>query len=120
MGGVPPPAKTLLIPPSTPHQIFISSPKSIQPNKKIKTSFLVVVIPPVPLVLISYSFETQIMPILILINVQYSQNAVFNFENFLNCQNHFSSGSHQYHLVKKSPLQYSLLFDTKSGKLLNL
>ena len=42
MGGVPPPAKNLLIPPSAPHQ------KSIQHNKKIKTSFLVVVIPPVP------------------------------------------------------------------------
>ena len=67
-------------------------------------------------VLISYSFETQIMLILILINVQYSQNAVFSFEKFLNRQNHSSPGSH--HLVKKSPQQCSLLFDTKSGKLL--
>ena len=50
-------------------------------------------------VLISYYFETQIMLILILIDVQYSQNAVFSFENFSNRQNH-SSGSH--HLVKKS------------------
>ena len=32
-----------------PHQIFIPShQKSIQPNKKIKTSFLVVVIAPIP------------------------------------------------------------------------
>ena len=38
-GSPPPPAKNLLIPPLK---------KSIQPNKKIKTSFLVIVIPPVP------------------------------------------------------------------------
>ena len=52
-------------------------------------------------VLISCSFETQIMLILTVIDVQYSQNAVFSFENFLNRQNHFSSGSH--HLIKKIP-----------------
>ena len=52
-------------------------------------------------VLISYSFETQIMLILILIGVQYSQNAVFSFEKFSNCQNHSSSDSH--HLVKNPP-----------------
>ena len=40
------------------------------------------------------------MLILILINVQYSENAVFNFERFLNRQNHSCSGF--YHLVKKS------------------
>ena len=67
-------------------------------------------------VLISYSFETQIMLIFILIDVQYSQNAVFSFENFLNRQNHSSSGTH--HLVKKFPQQCSLLIDRKSGKLL--
>ena len=67
-------------------------------------------------VLISYYFETQIMLILILIDVQYSQNTVFSFEKFSNRQNHSSSSSH--HLVKKSPQQCSLLFDTKSGKLL--
>ena len=44
-------------------------------------------------VLISYSFKTLIMLILILIDVKYSQ--------FLNRQNHSSSGSH--HLVKKIP-----------------
>ena len=64
----------------------------------------------------SYSFETQVMLILILIDVQYSQNAVFSYEKFSNRQNHSSSGSH--HLVKKSPQQCSLLFDTKSEKLL--
>ena len=91
--------------------------KSIQPNIKIKTSFLAVVIAPIPfLFLISYYFETQIMLILILIDVQYSQNVVFSFEKFLNCQNHSFSGSH--HLVKKSPHQCLLLFDAKSGKLL--
>ena len=67
-------------------------------------------------VLISYSFETQIMLIFILIDVQYPQNAVFSFENFLNRQNHSSSGTH--HLVKKFSQQCSLLIDRKSGKLL--
>ena len=65
-------------------------------------------------VLISCSFQTQIMLILILIDAQYSQNAVFSFEKFWNRQNHSSSGS--YHLVRNSPQQCSLLFDTKSGK----
>ena len=40
------------------------------------------------------------MLILILIDVQYSQNAVYSFEKDSNNQNH-SSGS--YHLVKKLP-----------------
>ena len=41
------------------------------------------------------------MLILILIDVQYSQNAVFSFQKCSNHQNHSSSGSH--HLVKKIP-----------------
>ena len=41
------------------------------------------------------------MLILILIDVQYSQKAVFSFEKGLNRQNHSSSGS--LHLVKKIP-----------------
>ena len=41
------------------------------------------------------------MFILILIDVQYSQKAVFSFEKGSNCQNHSSSGS--LNLVKKSP-----------------
>ena len=49
------------------------------------------------------------MLILILIDVQYSQNAVCSFEKFSNRQNHSSSGSHQ--LVKNPPQQCSLLFD---------
>ena len=41
------------------------------------------------------------MLILILVDVQYSQNAVFSFEKFSNRQNHPSSGFQ--HLVKKFP-----------------
>ena len=41
------------------------------------------------------------MLILILIEVQHSQKAVFRFEKGLNSQSHSSSGS--YHLVKKNP-----------------
>ena len=50
-------------------------------------------------VLISYSVDTQVMLILILINVQYFQKAFFSFEKGLNCQNHSSSGF--LHPVKK-------------------
>ena len=42
------------------------------------------------------------MLILVLIDVQYSQKAIFSFEKGLIGQNHSSSGSHR--LVKKSPL----------------
>ena len=103
-------------PPSSPNFYSLPTKSQFNPIKKMKTSFLAVVIAPVAtiFVLSSYSFETEIMLILILIDVQYLQNAVFSFEKF--CQNHSSSDSH--HLVKKSPQQCSLLFDTKSGKLL--
>ena len=57
------------------------------------TLFLAVVIDPLP------SLDTQVMLTLILIDVQYSQKAVFSFEKGLNCQNHSLSGSH--HPVKK-------------------
>ena len=81
----------------------------------MKTSFLAVVIAPVPFfVLISHSFETQAMLILILINVKYSQNAVFSFEKAWKCQNHCSSGSH--HLVKKNPPSSVLYFLTQSQR----
>ena len=43
------------------------------------------------------------MLILILIDVQYSHNAVFSFEKGSNRQNYSSSGSH--HTVKKNPPQ---------------
>ena len=45
------------------------------------------------------------MLILILIDVQYSQNAVFSFEKFSNHHNHSSSDSH--HLVKKTPAVFT-------------
>ena len=62
-------------------------------------------------VLISYSFKTHIMLILILLDVKYSQNTVFTFENFLNRPNHFSSGSR--HLIK-NPLRSVHYFLTQS------
>ena len=40
-----------------------------------------------------YSLDTQIMLVLILIDVQYSQKAVLSFEKGSNCQNHYSWGS---------------------------
>ena len=43
-------------------------------------------------VLISYSLDTQVMLIVILIDVQYSQKAVFSFEKGLNGQNPSFSG----------------------------
>ena len=44
-------------------------------------------------VLISYSLEKQFMLILILIDVQYLQKAIFSFEKDSNPQNYCSSGS---------------------------
>ena len=108
-GKCPPPAKNLLIP-------LYKSQFNLTKNFLKSVIFSCSHSSYTIFVLISYSFETQIMLILILINVQYSQNSVFSFEKFLNCQNHSSSGS--YHLVKKFPQQCSLLFDTKSRKLL--
>ena len=52
-------------------------------------------------ILTSYSLYTQVVLILILIDVQYSQNVVFNFEKDLNDQNHSSSGFQ--HQINKSP-----------------
>ena len=56
------------------------------------------------------------MLILILIDVQYSQNAVFSFEKGLNCQNLSSSGS--YCLVKKAlpPLPAKFLIPLHWGR----
>ena len=58
-------------------------------------------------ILISQSLYTQVMLILILINVQYLQNVVFNFEKGSNGQTHSSATSH--HPIKKFPLQNSLV-----------
>ena len=107
----PPKWKNYLPPPP---QIFIlSSPKGnfplsnyikifkLQPNENVifSCSHYSCTI----FVLISYSFDTQVMLILILIDVQHSQNGVFYFEKGLNHQNRSSSGSH--HHLKKSPQQ---------------
>ena len=54
--------------------------------------------------LISYFLDTQVMLILVLIDVQYSQKAIFSFEKGMIGQN-ISSGSH--HPVKKSPSKIS-------------
>ena len=73
--GVHPPVKNLLIqPPLTkiPPTKFLSPPTKQQFShyNTIKTAFLAVVIAPAPfLVLISYSLDTQVMLILILIDV---------------------------------------------------
>ena len=63
-------------------------------------------------VIISYSLDTQVMLILILIDDQYSQKAVFSFQTGSHHQNHSSSGF--LHPVKKSkflipPTPYSYL-----------
>ena len=50
-------------------------------------------------VLVSNSLDTQVMLVLILIDVHYSKKAVLSFEKGSNNQNHSSSDSH--HLVKK-------------------
>ena len=60
-------------------------------------------IDPVPFVFKFHTLCTQFLLILILIDVQYSQKAVFSFEKGLNSQNHSSSGSN--HPVKKSSKQ---------------
>ena len=53
------------------------------------------------IVWISYSLDKQVMLILILIDVQYSQKAIFSFKKGSNHQNHSSSGS--FDPVKKFP-----------------
>ena len=79
-GEYPLPAKNFLIPP--PPNIYSLPTKSqsslpVPPLNKIynpiKTSFLAVVTPCTIFVLISYFFDTQVMVISILIEVQYSQ-----------------------------------------------
>ena len=102
-GGVPPPTKNLLIHPLPTKFLFPPTESQFNLIKNKNILFSCSHCSCTIFVLISYSFKTQIMLILILIDVQYLQ--------FLNRQNHSSSGSH--HLVKKSPQQCSLIFDTK-------
>ena len=88
LGGESPPPQV-----NHPHQITIFK---LQPIKNIfSCSHCSCTI----FVLISYSLDTQVM----LIDLQYSQKAVFSFEKGLNHQNHSTSGS--YYPVKKSPQQ---------------
>ena len=113
-GEVPPPTKNLFIHPLSTKLLFPPTKSQFNPiNKNIIFSYSHC---SCTIFVLIYTLVKQIILILILIDVQYSQNVVFNFEKFSNGQNHSSSGSH--HLVKKSPQQCSLLFDTKSGKLL--
>ena len=56
-------------------------------------------------VLILYFLDTQVILILVLIDVEYSQKAYFSFEKGMIGQNNSSSGSH--HPVKKFPCKIS-------------
>ena len=87
------------------HQFFILFPPKVNlptpPSLKkiynpIKTSFLAVVTPCTIFVLISYSFDTQVMLILFLIDVQYSQNAVSSFEKGSKHENHSRSSVYYF------------------------
>ena len=100
-GGLPTATKHLLIHPSPPNFCFLPPKVNSTQEKNKNVIFSCSHCSCTIFVLISYSFETQIMPILILIGVQYSQNVVFSFETFSNRQNHSSSDSH--YLVKKVP-----------------
>ena len=64
----------------------------------MKTSFLAVPFSSTCTIFILalYSLHTQVMLILILIDVQYLNNVVFSFEKYSNGQNHSSSGPHHY------------------------
>ena len=56
---------------------------------------------------------TNIMLVLILIDVQYLQNVVFGIEKGSNGQNHFLSDSH--HLIKKSTTHENFQFPAVGG-----
>ena len=58
-----------------------------------------VIVPAKTFILTSYFLYTQVMLILILINVQYLQNVLFSFEKSLNGQIHSPLDSH--HQIKK-------------------
>ena len=119
----PPPRKITLPPVDSLSTKFLCSAATTShtPTKQqfssynpIKTAFLDVVIAPAPFLFkIPYSLDTQFMLILILIDVQYSQKAVFNFEKGWNHQDHYSSGS--LHLVKKSPPPFPPKFPPLGG-----
>ena len=58
--------------------------------------------PPPPSLFSLHTLCTQVMLILILMDVQYLQNVVFTFGKGLNNQSYSLSGSH--HMIKKVPL----------------
>ena len=103
MVGIPLPDKNLLILPLPTEFLFPPTKSQFNPIKK-NVVFICSHCSCTIFVLLSYSFETQIMLILVLIDVQYSQNAVFSFEKFANHHNHSSSDYH--HLVKKNPSSF--------------
>ena len=81
---------------------LVDSPE--QSNKNLIFSCLIA---PAPFLFWLDTLYTQVMLILILIDVQYLQNIACGFEKGSNGQNHSSSGSH--HLIKKSFKQNSPL-----------
>ena len=119
MGGVPPPAKNLFISPnrktSSPPTRFLFSPshqRLIPPTKlqflcynSIKNFIFSCSHCSCTIFIISCSFHTQAMLILILNEVQYLQNVAFSFEKFLNGQDDSFTGFHCP--IKKSPQQNS-------------
>ena len=76
MGGVPPSAKKLLIP-LPPGKIFLEKNPSTNFYYLLTKSQPSPPLSPLPLLNKNY---TQVMLILILIDFQYSQNAIFSFE----------------------------------------
>ena len=103
---VPPLAENLFIPPSS--KILpsrLAPPNFYHPCSATKSSHCSCSI----FVLILYSLDTYVMLILILIDVQYSQKAVFSFEKGSNCQNHHSSPC-SHHTVKKIPPKKNFQF----------
>ena len=83
-----------------PHQMFIPLPPPKVKNIIFSCSQCSWAI----FVLISYSLDTQVMLILVLIDVQYSQKIIFSFEKGMIGQNNSLSGSH--HPVKTSPTKF--------------
>ena len=115
--GEVPPTKQKFSYPLPPHQVFVSSPPKANSTqwKNKNVIFSCSHCSGTIFVLNFILFWKTGHAILILTDVQYSQNTAFSFEKFSNRQNYSFSGS--LDLVKKSPQQCILLFNTKSGKL---
>ena len=91
MGESPPATKNLLTYPLPTKFLFPPTKSQFNPIKNKNVIFSGSHCSCTIFVLIPCAF----MLVLILIDVQYSQNAVFSFEKFSNGQNHSSSNSHQ-------------------------